>query len=136
MKQDVTITVRGGETTYTAPGTMEETPSGWRLAYDEPADNGMAGTSTALAVSDGRAVLTRVGAVRCEMVFAQGETHASVYETPFGKSTVEVRTQTLRARLGAHGGVVELRYALVLGGARSERRLKILVKTTEGGGET
>ena len=133
MKQYVWITVRGAEASYTARGVMESLDGGTRLVYEEPASLGLGGVTTALALTEGRAVLTRSGAVRSELRFEEGVPHSSLYETAHGSFPAEVVTHALRARLGAHGGLVDLRYTLTLGGVPDERRLRLLIRTEEKG---
>ena len=131
MERRATITIRGKDASYTARGVWASAKNGWRLVYDEPAEHGMAGVTTALALSERCAVLTRTGAVRSEFRFAEGERHSSVYETAHGSFPAEVATHSLRAKLGEHGGLFEARYTLTLGGAADELRLKILIRTEE-----
>ncbi len=131
MKQNADITVQSRETTYTVRGAMERLADGVRVTYQEPAALQMGGVMTTLAVYDGFAELTREGAVRCAFRFETGRPHASVYETPHGSFPAEVETHALRAKLGGHGGLVEIRYRLTIGGAPDEHRLKMLVRTKE-----
>ena len=131
MERKAAITIRGKDAAYTVRGVWAAADGGWRLAYDEPAEHGMAGVTTALTLSEGRAVLTRTGAVRSEFRFEPGAPHSSVYETSHGSFPAEVVTHALRTRLGEHGGLFEARYTLTLGGAADEHRLKILIRTEE-----
>ena len=131
MKRKVMITVRGGESSYTVPGTMEETAAGFTLFYREPEALGLGAAETALTLSEHRALLKRSGAVRCVFRFEEGARHSTVYETPLGSFPAELVTHSLRARLSGRGGVADIRYSLTLGGAASERRLRILVRTEE-----
>lgn len=131
MEQQATITVRGEGAAYTVRGRAERRGGALLLSYEEPPELGMGRVTTALALHDGFAVLTRSGAVRSELRFEPGSPHSSVYETPHGSFPAELTTHTLRARLGARGGVVELRYTLRLGGAADEHRLRLLIRTEE-----
>ena len=131
MKRNAKITVRGKDASYTVRGVWERAEDGWRLAYDEPAEHGLGGVATALALSERRAVLTRTGAVRSEFRFDPDAPHRSLYETPHGSFPAEVVTHALRAKLGERGGLFEARYTLTIGGAADEHRLKILIRTEE-----
>lgn len=131
MERKAIITIRGKDAAYTVRGVWAPTKDGWRLAYDEPAELGMAGVTTALTLSEGRAVLTRTGAVRSEFRFEPDAPHTSVYETPHGSFPSEVVTHALRTKLGGQGGLFEARYTLTIGGAADEHRLKILIRTEE-----
>ena len=138
MRQNVTVTARAetrygsGEperVSFRVSGALEKTARGVVLVYGEPEALGMGAVATTFETSGERATLTRDGAVRCAFRFAEGERHSSVYETAFGSFPAEVETRALRAKLDARGGVVEIRYALTLGGATGEHRLKLLVRT-------
>ena len=129
MKRNAEITVRGGGETYTARGAVEEIEGGARVVYEEPGALGMGSVTTALTVRGAAAELTRVGAVRCAFRFEAGKPHRSVYETLHGSFPAEIETHAVRARIDGHGGLIELRYRLTLGGASEEHRLKILVRT-------
>ena len=108
MKKYAAITVSakaryedGGreEALYRAAGVMEDLPAGYRVIYDEPEESGMAGTETVLVISPRRVELSHTGAVRSHLVFAEGETHTSAYETPYGTLPLSVYTAALRQRL-------------------------------------
>ena len=131
MRQNAKITVRGSGAAYTARGVWEPVEGGWRLAYDEPAGHGLDGVATALTLSERRAVLTRAGAVRCELRFEVGAPQSAWYETPHGSFPAEVVTHALRVKPSARGALVEARYTLTLGGAADEHTLKILVRTED-----
>ena len=123
------------KTIYTVNGTMEDAGAGWRVSYTEPEDGGMAGTVTMLDITRKRVELTRAGSVHHYLIFTQGLPFSSVYETPHGKFNAEIHTGSLRARFGGHGGLLELKYDMELGGVESARELTIRVKTLEGEGE-
>ena len=131
MKRNADITVHSRGETCTVRGAVEETAGGVRVVYEEPASLGMGGVETALTVRGGVAELTRTGAVRCAFRFEAGKPHSSVYETPHGSFPAEIETHSVRTRLGARGGIIELRYRLTLGGAADEHRLRLLVRTEE-----
>lgn len=145
MKRNALITVSAKarytgagreKTIYTVNGTMEEAGAGWRVSYAEPEDSGMAGTVTMLDITRKSVELTRAGSVHHYLIFTQGLPFSSVYETPQGKFNTEIHTGSLRARFGGHGGLLEIKYDMELGGAASERELVVRVKTLEGGDGT
>lgn len=133
MERKVTITVRGDDSAYTVPGVMERGVGKLLLRYAESAATGMGRVETVLTLSEGLAVLRRTGAVHSEFRFAEGVPHRSVYATPHGSFPAEVEARSLRVRAGEHSVLADLRYRLTIGGAESERRLKILVRTEDGG---
>ena len=133
MEQKAWIAVRSAAASYTVPGTVERAGNGFLLRFDEPASLGMGTVTTELSVADDRAELRRSGEVRCWMRFAPGEAHAFPYETPFGTFPAELHTRSLRAREGADRLLVDLRYALSLGGgAPEEHHMKLLARWDAG----
>lgn len=123
MKQEVWITVRGeqyfdgvdpNETELTTLGTLEDTEEGWLLSYEESELTGMAGTVTSFAIAPERVVLRRSGSVNSEMIFEEGLPHTSLYEMAMGTLTVDVHTESLRARISGHGGLLEIRYQIAV----------------------
>lgn len=138
MIQKVRITVRGeqvydgAEAVRTAQeicGTMERTDKSFRIVYDEAADSGLGATQTALDVAQDRVTLTRSGAVECVMIFAVGEKSAASYRTPQGTTQLEIATKSVRSRLSARGGVLEICYTLCLAGTIcGEHTLKLRVQ--------
>ena len=95
-------------------GALEPTEAGLRLTYQESALTGMEGTTTTLEVSGSRVVLTRVGSVSSRMVFEEGQQHTSLYETPFGELSVDIRTSALRHNLTERGGLLEIKYSIAV----------------------
>ena len=95
-------------------GTMEVTDSGLILRYRETELTGMEGTLTAFEIRGPQVILTRSGKVSSQMVFEQGHQHTSLYETPFGALTVDIRTSSLRHNLSERGGVMEIRYSIAV----------------------
>ncbi|WP_295583392.1 DUF1934 domain-containing protein [uncultured Oscillibacter sp.] len=95
-------------------GTLELTGDGLVLTYRETELTGMEGTTTAFQVQGHRVILTRTGKVNSRMVFEEGRQHTSLYETPFGELTVDIRTSTLRHNLTERGGLMEIRYSIAV----------------------
>ncbi len=95
-------------------GTLELTGDGLVLTYQETELTGMEGTTTTFQVQGPRVILTRTGKVNSRMVFEEGRQHTSLYETPFGELTVDIRTSTLRHNLTERGGLMEIRYSIAV----------------------
>lgn len=131
MKRIADITVQSRETAYRASGVMEPLADGARITYQEPKSLGMGSVTTTLSVRGGVVTLSRSGSVRCALRFEEGKLHRSVYETYYGTFPTELKTHALRAKVDAHGGLVDLHYTLAVGGAPDEHRLKILVRAKE-----
>ena len=85
-------------------------------------------TRAALQARDGHAMMQRKGSYAVSMVFAPGESHETVYRTPYGELPVAVRAETVRLTmpLNAEGGEIFLAYSLqIQGGAEDQRRMRL-----------
>ena len=123
MEQNVWLTVRGeqyfdgvppGESELTTGGVLEATEEGFRLSYEETELTGLEGTTTTFDIAPERVILTRTGGVNSQMHFSVGKLHTSLYETPFGALTVDVRTESLRSTLTERGGELTIRYEIAI----------------------
>ena len=140
MKRNVWLTVHG-EQQYEGlapdsleqrlPGTLEETADGVRIRYEERNADGAVVTVTSLDMADGGVVLTRMGEVTSEMVFAEGKEHTSFYAVPYGTLPVAVKAESVKWKLDEDGGMLALRYAITIGGQRGKCALRIRVRTEE-----
>ncbi len=131
MKRNADIRVQSRDLTYRADGVIETLVDGVRITYREPPALNLGDVTTTLTVRGDVIVLSRAGSVRCALRFQEGKLCRSVYETYYGTFPAELRTQRLRAKMDGHGGVLELRYRLVIGGAPDEHVLKVLVRAKE-----
>lgn len=110
-------------------GTLTPTSSGWLLEYQEenPDDSGT--IVTTLVINSQEAVLTRSGAVRCQMRFAPGQAHAVPYETSLGRLDFHLTTTYLGHALSPSGGNVMVRYTLsTQGQPMGDYTLKLHIK--------
>ena len=116
---DVVITVQGLQI-YTdgdpdaselmTQGRLTLWEDGFILTYEETELTGMEGTTTCFIQEGEQITLTRTGTVNNHMVFREGRQHSSLYETPHGSVTVDIRTNYLRSTIGEAGGALELSY--------------------------
>lgn len=114
-------------------GTMEITPAGLRLTYQETELTGMEGTTTTFEVQGPQVILTRSGQVSSQMVFEEGRQHTSLYETPFGELSVDILTNRLRHNLTEQGGLMDLCYSISVEHAAAGRNsFKIRVRRKSG----
>lgn len=110
-------------------GTMELTPAGFCLQYQESKLTGMEGTLTTFEVEDKRVILKRSGSVNSQMVFEEGRQHTSLYETPFGELSVDIQTSVLKHTLSERGGLLEIKYSIAVEHTTTGRNcFKIRVK--------
>lgn len=104
------------------PGTLEDRgEAGVFLTYQENGQSELERVWTTLKATPDRVVLERTGALRSQMVFAEGQEHSSSYATPYGTLELVIRTRTLCSSLDGRGGELKLEYDLELGGAETGR---------------
>ena len=144
MEQEALIRIRSvqrragdepDESELVTDGTFAAIGGGRRIDYDESELTGMEGTHTRFEVFPDHVILTRTGSLSSQMIFEVGRPHTSFYELPFGALTVDVHTLSLRSRLGERGGLVELRYDIVVEHeVVGENDIRIQIKTKDNRG--
>lgn len=93
-------------------GTLEKTPGGWTISYEESDLTGMAGVTTTFLVEEGKMTLVRTGRLNSRMVFQEGITHESLYEMEFGALMLSVCAKKISATITGDGGTLDLSYAI------------------------
>jgi len=118
--KDVIISVTGVAQSEDGPDSMQLVTAGQygvdhgeiRMIWQESELTGMEGTTTSITVQPRSVVLSREGKLNSRMEFEEGKKHYFLYETPFGSATMGLDTQRIRARLGLHGGDMEIEYTV------------------------
>ena len=119
MQEKVMISIRGDQefaetgkdtTEFLTEGTLQKTDYGFLLEYDESELTGMEGTHTSFQIRPTSVLLTRSGAYRSQMVFELGKKHYSMYDTPYGNMTLDIRTKDLKNEITEAGGSLEISY--------------------------
>ena len=82
------------------------------FSYMESELTGLEGTRTTFMIDRDFVTLTREGTVNSHMIFEEGRKHLSMYETPFGATTVGVDTKRVNVSLDEFGGDLEIVYSL------------------------
>ena len=122
-KLPVTLFIRGEQyfddvdpdaTELVTEGTLELMEEGLRLTYQETSLTGMEGTTTTFEITGPQVTLRRAGTVNSQMVFEEGRQHTSLYETPYGELSVDIKTSALRHNLSDRGGLLEIRYSIAV----------------------
>lgn len=110
-------------------GVLERSGDRLTLTYEESELTGMEGTTTAIEIQGPRLTLRRTGTVCSQMVFEEGVQHTSLYETPYGELSVDIRTSSLRHSLTEFGGLLEICYSVSVEHASTgKNRFLLLVK--------
>lgn len=93
-------------------GSMEKTPEGWEITYQESALTGLEGVTTTFQVIPQQITLKRVGKLNSEMVFRKGEIHNSLYQMEFGALMLTVCAKEVFWDLSESGGTIDLVYGI------------------------
>lgn len=119
MKKSVLLSIRGQQSyadqepdtiELVTEGTLEDTPSGWKLCYEESDLTGLAGVNTTFLIAGKTVTLIRKGKLNSTMVFREGVPHDSLYQVEFGALMLTVCATKVEANITDAGGVIDLRY--------------------------
>ena len=119
MKKSVLLSIRGQQSyadqepdtiELVTEGTLEDTPSGWKLCYEESDLTGLAGVNTTFLIAGKTVTLIRKGKLNSTMVFREGVPHDSLYQVEFGALMLTVCATKVEANITSLGGVIDLRY--------------------------
>lgn len=119
MKRDVMISLQGKQNyldqdpdviELVTEGSFDYQPSSWELCYDESSLTGMEGVTTSFHCEDGEIILTRSGKLHSQMIFREGISHDSLYQSEFGALLVTVCASKIRVDVCENGGSVDLIY--------------------------
>ena len=103
-------------------GTMTGRNGKYAISYEETELTGNAGvTTTFLILNPSRVVLTREGAVRSRMVFAEGIKDESFYDLGFGSLLIGICAQKIEVELGENGGRLHIDYTVEIEQSMSSR---------------
>lgn len=82
------------------------------IVYAESAVTGMEGTTTTLKASPDSVILIRSGKLASMLIFEEGKTHTTDYETDYGAIHIGVATKRVSVSLDEGGGRIEVDYIL------------------------
>ena len=121
MAQEVILSVKGSQSyagqepeviELVTTGTLENTPEGWKLSYEESELTGLEGVHTTFLVNDDLVTLTRTGRLNSEMIFRVGESHDCLYQMEFGVLMLTVCATRVETDITPAGGTIDLRYSI------------------------
>ena len=121
MAQEVVLSVKGSQSyagqdpeviELVTTGTLENTPEGWKLSYEESELTGLAGVHTTFLVKGDLVTLTRSGRLNSEMIFRVGEPHDCLYQMEFGVLLLTVCATRVETDITLAGGTIDLRYSI------------------------
>lgn len=91
-------------------GTLEFRDGGWDLCYEESELTGLAGVTTTFRVEPGKVSLLRTGRLQSQMVFQEGVSHDSLYQTEHGALMMNIRATRVFYDMVPEGGTIDLVY--------------------------
>lgn len=121
MAQEVVLSVKGSQSyagqdpeviELVTTGTLENTPEGWKLSYEESELTGLEGVHTTFLVNGDLVTLTRTGRLNSEMIFRVGESHDCLYQMEFGVLMLTVCATRVETDITPAGGTIDLRYSI------------------------
>ena len=80
--------------------------------YFESEVTGIPGTKTDIRILPDEVVLDRMGSITSTMRFKKGGKESIMYNTPYGSSTMGIRTRSIAQNFGETGGSLEVDYVL------------------------
>ena len=93
-------------------GELTYRDGGWDVCYQESELTGLAGVTTTFRVEPGKVTLTRTGRLHSKMVFEEGVSHDSLYQTEFGALMITVKATRVYFDIVPDGGTIDLVYEI------------------------
>ena len=93
-------------------GKLSYRDGGWDVCYQESELTGLAGVTTTFRVEPGKVTLTRTGRLHSKMVFEEGASHDSLYQTEFGALMITVKATRVYFDIVPDGGSIDLVYEI------------------------
>ncbi len=121
MEKQVLITVNSvidgtaGESdkmSFVTEGTLSRINDEYIVQYQESQITGLDGTTTTLKVSRDSVTLIRQGNVDSMMLFEEGKTHLTDYNTQYGSVMLGITTKKVNVDLNESGGKIKVDYIL------------------------
>lgn len=103
------------------------------LTYTEDAVTGPGDARVFLKISKDSVEIRRMGEFKAVIRYRQGEITDTLYETPFGKMDIKIRTSKIVNKLSEKGGTLKIFYTLITGGedVKNEITLDIELRSEE-----
>ena len=95
------------------------------LTYTEDAVTGPGDARIFLKISKDSVDMRRMGKFKTVIHYRQGEITDTIYETPFGKMDIKIRTSKIVNKLSENGGILKIFYTLITGGEDIENEITL-----------
>jgi uncharacterized beta-barrel protein YwiB (DUF1934 family) len=97
---------------FVTEGTLSRINDEYIVQYQESQITGLDGTTTTLKVSRDSVTLIRQGNVDSMMLFEEGKTHLTDYNTQYGSVMLGITTKKVNVDLNESGGKIKVDYIL------------------------
>ena len=111
---------------FTTKALFEFKEDRYEIKYDEKSEEYT--THCSLTIDKNHVILSRKGAVECDIVFEEGNTYNCLYRVPPYAFDMIVTTAKIRNGLSDSGGELRLIYSMNIGGQDKKVRMKIKIK--------
>ncbi len=108
-------------------GTFTEKNGYCYVRYEETEASGMAGTTTTVKWNRTQVFLIRHGAYEMRQEFAEGNTCAGTYRTPYLIIPLEIMTKKVRVRKVSYGWRLQMEYNLTCAAADTSRNVTTII---------
>ncbi|MDD3172783.1 MAG: DUF1934 domain-containing protein [Herbinix sp.] len=119
MTKDVIISIKGIQlgaeeepVIMTAMGTYHLTNGKHYIQYDEKIEDSDISLKNTLKISTFGVLLTKKGVQHSQMAFDLNETTRTVYQTPYGNLSLEVKTKSIQIKEASEKIEVKLKYSI------------------------
>lgn len=114
------------EYTLTTRGQLRMASGVNSLTYSEEIEGKKVHTTLTYRLRANRVHLKKRGAMKSEIIFEENFEHSSLYEIPPYSFDMTVRSQVVKASLGADGGEITLSYFRTIGGDTAPVEMRIV----------
>jgi uncharacterized beta-barrel protein YwiB (DUF1934 family) len=113
---------------YFAEGSFYKKNGAYYVTYKEDLTTGLQNTRTFLKISQNGVIMRKMGDFKTAVSYEEGRETDLVYETPFGKMNMKIKTSKITDKLSQNGGTLKIVYTLCAGGEDIENETILDVK--------
>lgn len=113
---------------FFADGGFYQKNGAYYVTYDEDSKTGLSNTHTFLKILKSGVTMRKMGDFKTVISYEEGKTTDFLYETPFGKLSMKIKTTKIEDKLFKDGGTLKIFYTLLSGGEDVENEIMLNVK--------
>ena len=108
---------------FSVAGSLKTEKGGTTLSYKETREG--SSVLCEITVKESSVEVKRRGDVSCDMIFAQGKKHETIYSVPPFSFDMTIDTVRIENGISEENGSLSLLYDMTVGGAKKRCRMKI-----------